>query len=177
MNPQETDIEHRYEALKRKAFADAPELTVTELVALQATTGKRVLLCDVRTDAEFAVSTLPGARLRAELEADLTAARGDADTTVVCFCTIGARSGAATLALRRQGINALNLRGSVLAWTHAGGELVEPATGQPTRRVHTYAADWSLQAPGYEAVVFERPPHARTLLSLVRDKARALFGA
>jgi sodium/bile acid cotransporter 7 len=176
MESKQEEIESRYLALKRKAFADAPELTVAELLALRSG-GKRVLLCDVRTDAEFAVSTLPGARLRSELDADLLAARGDADTTVVCFCTIGARSGAATLALRRQGINALNLRGSVLAWTHAGGELVEPATGQLTRRVHTYAADWSLQAAGYEAIVFERPPHARSLLSLMRDKARALFGA
>lgn len=166
------EIEARYEALKAKAFVDAPEVTVAELQAMQPPP----VLCDVRTPAEWAVSTLPGALRREELELDLEPYRGADAPAVVCFCTIGARSGAAALALRARGVNALNLRGSLLAWTHAGGQLVEPATGQPTRRVHTYSAEWALQAPGYEAVAFERPPLVRGLLALARDKARAWLG-
>ncbi len=169
------EIERKYVALKAKAYAAAPELTCKELLALQRDGKKPLVLCDVRSDAEWEVSTLPGARRRADVEAELGALAPN--TTVVCFCTIGARSGAAVLALRRAGVDAVNLRGSVLSWTHEGGQLVEPATGLPTKRVHTYSADWTLQASGYDAVVFEKPPHGTTLFGLLRDKARALFGA
>lgn len=169
---KQEQTEALYLKLKQKSFAAAPELTVEELLRLQAS-GARLQLCDTRSEAEHAVSTLPGAQRRETLDLDALRA---ADTKVVCFCTIGARSGVAALALRSQGIDAVNLRGSVLLWTHASQPLVVPATGEPTRRVHCYSADWCLQAAGYEPVVFDRPPTARTLLSLLRDKVRAVTG-
>ena len=165
-------IDALYVKLKQKTFSTAPEVTVEELLALKAS-GARVFVCDTRTEAEHEVSSLPGAQRKEAVDWD---ARRAEDAKVVCMCTVGARSGVACLALRKQGLDAVNLRGGILAWTHAGQPLVVPATGEPTRRVHVYSKDWSLQAPGYEPVVFDRPPTARTLLSVLRDKLKATFG-
>ena len=169
------EIEQRYASLKAKAFAAAPEISVAELLQLQQASNSAVVLCDVRSPEECATSTLPGAQSRAAVDADLDALR-QRKATVVCVCTIGARSGVATLALRAKGIEAVNLKGGILAWTHAQGQLVEPATGASTRRVHVYSADWALQADGFEPVSFARPPAGATLLGVLRDKAAALFG-
>ncbi len=176
----QAEIAARYTSLKAKGFAGVPEVSVEELLELQRAAalpgGPRLVLCDVRTDAEWAISTLPGAQRREDVQASLAELRA-ANATVCCFCTIGARSGTAAQALRRDGLNALNVAGSILAGTHAGQPLVEPATGAPTKRVHVYASDWALQADGYEPVVFEKPPHGKTLLGFLRDKAKALLGS
>lgn len=100
------------------------------------------------------MSTIPGAISRAEFEARDRASLG-ADTTVVAFCTIGARSGTYTKQLRQQGVKAFNLRGCILAWANEGQPLVtcgappgrEPT---PTRRLHVFAKSWALAPPDYE---------------------------
>lgn len=165
-------VDALYVKLKQQTFAAAPEVSVEELLRLQAS-GQRVLVCDTRTEEEWAVSSLRGAVRKEAVAWDTL--RAD-EPTVVCMCTVGARSGAACLALRKQGINAVNLRGGILAWTHANQPLVVPATGEATRRVHCYSKSWCLQEPSYEAVVFDRPPTARTLLTVLNDKLRAVFG-
>jgi sodium/bile acid cotransporter 7 len=50
----------------------------------------------------------------------------------------------------RRGVDVLNLEGSVLAWTHAGGPLVRD--GVSTKRLHVYGRRWNLAADGYETV-------------------------
>ena len=81
----------------------------------------------------------------------------------VCYCTIGYRSGqyAEKMAKAAAGgtddARYFNLYGSILAWTHAGGACVVPATGERTTRVHTFGKQWSCVADGYEAVYFKRP--------------------
>jgi sodium/bile acid cotransporter 7 len=122
-----------------------PELTVAELEVLQRQ--RKVLLVDVREPRERRVSTLPGAISREELEARRVEA---GDAVLVAYCTIGLRSGRYARRLRARGYEAYNLRGSILAWTHAGGELA--SEGRPTRRVHVVARRWALQAQGYEPV-------------------------
>ena len=49
-----------------------------------------------------------------------------------------------------EGWKASNLRGSIVSWTHVGGDLVKD--GAPTKRVHVYGRKWNLLADGYEAV-------------------------
>ena len=46
--------------------------------------------------------------------------------------------------------DAVNLKGSILPWVHAGQELVDD-TG-PTRRVHVHGREWGLLPAGYEPV-------------------------
>ena len=44
-----------------------------------------------------------------------------------------------------------NLAGSMLAWTHADGELVD-SDGNPTKRLHVFGKRWNLAADGYEGI-------------------------
>lgn len=127
-------------------FPDVPVVSVEELVA--ALEGEAPpLLVDVRQQEERAVSTLPGAVSQGELESmagDLEGRR------IVTYCTIGYRSGLYAAELRRRGLDAYNLEGSILAWTHAGLPLEHD--GEETRRVHVFGPRWNLAADGYEAV-------------------------
>ena len=76
-------------------------------------------MCD--RNYEIAVSRIPGAVTAAEFESNLEQYQ---DAVAIAYCTIGHRSGLYAQKLQQQGINVFNLEGSLLAWTHAGGELV-----------------------------------------------------
>jgi sodium/bile acid cotransporter 7 len=129
----------------RGRFSGVPEVSAAELAGLQAS--RPILLVDVRNPEERAVSIIPGAITAEELEERWNEAL---TRPVVTYCTIGHRSGIAARKLRERGVDAYNLAGAILAWTHHGGELVD-AEG-PTRRVHVGGPKWALQADGYEPV-------------------------
>lgn len=105
------------------------------------------VLVDVRSPAERAVSTLPGAITREEFEGQLDEL---GDCTVVAYCTVGARSSRYARRMGRRGVPVLNLEGSLLAWTHAGGELTDGSSS--TKRLHVFGPRWNLPADGYEGV-------------------------
>ncbi len=130
----------------RASFPEAPELTVEDLLR-RLQQGGEVVLVDVRTEPEQAVSMIPGAISRQEFQRRRQEFDG---RTVVTYCTIGYRSGLVTQELRQQGWDAYNLEGSILAWTHAGQVL--ESEGSETRRVHVYGRKWDLAADDYEAV-------------------------
>ncbi len=122
-----------------------PELTVDELRELQSQ--EKIVLVDVRTPAEQVVSMIPGAITASEFEENRESYEG---ATIVTYCTIGGRSGRYANDLLAAGVKAYNLRGAILAWTHAGGDLVD--TEGPTRRVHVHGRKFALTADGYEPV-------------------------
>ena len=122
-----------------------PELTVDELRQLQSQ--EEIVLVDVRTPDEQVVSMIPGAITATDFEDNRRSYEG---ATVVTYCTIGGRSGKYAKGLVDAGVKAFNLRGAILAWTHAGGELVD--TEGPTRRVHVHGRKFDLTADGYEPV-------------------------
>ena len=141
-----------------------PEITADALMAemLDAGTGnKPYVLVDVRTADERAVSSIPGSVSSADYESNFDAKYRD--ERVVAYCTIGYRSGKYVEKLiEEKGVDAYNLRGSVLAWTHAGGELVDGGgsgggSGAPTTRVHTFGKKWALARSGYDSVWFNVP--------------------
>ena len=130
----------------RPQFADVPEVdaaTLREDLARGA-----VVLVDVRSAKERATSMIPGAITTDEFQQRKNELAG---SSVVTYCTIGYRSSTYAQRLLKDGWEVRNFHGSVLAWTHAGGELVDPE-GKPTRRVHVFAERWSLTADGYEPV-------------------------
>lgn len=137
-------IEAMYEGYK-KSFPDVPDVTPQEAAALQQEDD--ALLLDIRTPEEQAVSRIPGAITAETFEADPAAYR---DRPIITYCTIGARSGTYARDLRRDGWDARNLRGSILAWTHAHQPLEDPQ-GNPTQHLHVYGAQWNLAAEGYDA--------------------------
>ncbi len=137
-------IESLYETSKQH-FPGVPEIVPQELQTLQD--NGRVLLVDVRRPDEQAVSMLPGAITKKEFEQRSEEFEG---ATVVTYCTLGHRSGLYAKRLQAKGWRVHNLKGSILAWTHAGGELVDGEG--PTQRVHVCGPSWDLAADGYEPV-------------------------
>ncbi|MCY3676042.1 MAG: rhodanese-like domain-containing protein [Gemmatimonadetes bacterium] len=143
----------RYAAVLRfveQLKADYPDVPTISADSLsRALPSTDIVLVDVRSDAERAVSTLPGA-ITAEAFEDRLDEFRRSGRTLVAYCTIGARSSAYARRMRARGVDMTNLEGSVLAWTHAGGML--SSEGVPTRRLHVYGRRWNLAADGYVTV-------------------------
>ncbi|MFT6143146.1 MAG: sodium/bile acid cotransporter 7 [Myxococcota bacterium] len=110
------------------------------------------VLVDVRPEEERSVSIIPGAISTDEYTAssDMYAGR-----QVVTYCTVGIRSGFEANRMRRDGVDVLNFKGSILAWTHIDGPLIRPS-GETTRQVHVYGPKWNYAATDYESVVTDR---------------------
>jgi rhodanese-related sulfurtransferase len=138
-------IDTLYQAY-RKDFPDVKEITPQEVEAMQK--AGNLVLVDVRSREEQAISMIPGA---IAAEAFAAAEANYRNKTIVTYCTIGARSGIYADELRKKGFEVFNLKGSLLAWTHAGLPL-ENSEGKDTKRVHVYGKKWDLVADGYEAV-------------------------
>ena len=102
------------------------------------------LLLDVRTEAEFTISHLPGARRLepgAPLPPDLLAL--PRTTPLVTYCAVSYRSAVAAEALKAAGFsNVQNLEGSIFRWANEGHPLV--AAGGPVHRVHGFGSMWRL---------------------------------
>lgn len=102
----------------------------------------RPVLLDVRAPKEFAVSRIPGS-IRADKDAVSQLQRlGVApDDPVIVYCSIGYRSSLLAEKLQKVGFsNVRNLEGSIFAWAHAGGDLVN-AHGE-AEGVHPYNRWW-----------------------------------
>ena len=140
--PSSPNIELMYQEY-RKSFPEILELTVDDFLKLRSE--QQVVLVDVRTDAERAVSVIPGAISEADFDAHRDHFR---NLPVIAYCTIGYRSG--LFAKKTAGPKVYNLIGGVLAWARAGQEF--SSADRPTRRVHVYGKEWDLLPDGYTAV-------------------------
>lgn len=129
-----------------REFPQVKGIEVQKLQQLQQQ-GKEVVLVDVRSPAEIAVSKIPGAITQQEFEANLEQYK---NSTIVAYCTIGYRSGKYADLWRQQGIEIFNLEGSLLAWSHIKGKLVD-AKGT-TNKVHVFGRQWQLTADDYQPV-------------------------
>lgn len=138
-------IETLYAKYERK-FPTVEGITASELLQSQEEVTEYILV-DVRKPKEQAVSMIPGAITRKEFEEQGDSLRGK---KIVTYCTAGYRSGLYAQEIQARGWQVLNLEGSLLSWTHAGGPLVDDQG--PTKRLHVYSADWSLEASDYEPV-------------------------
>lgn len=110
------------------------------------------VLVDCRTDAERLVSTIPGAVSQQSLLDSLAVGTetkkgsppptlaGRAHPRIVCFCTVGMRSGLFAKRLLRDHpeLDVFNMDGALVAWLHQGGQVVTPE-GVPTTTVHTFS--------------------------------------
>ncbi len=138
-------IREKYRRATLWGLRTAPEIEVEEAMILLRRGD--ALLVDARTEQEREVSIIPGAITIAELSSALAARTTRAP--VIVYCTIGARSATTTRRLVRQGVEARNLVGGVLAWAHAGGTFERD--GEPTQKVHVYGPSWDLLPEGFES--------------------------
>ena len=109
---------------------------------LQAQEG--VLYLDIRSQEEFDVSHIAGARMidyesfEAEDVSDIPR-----DTTIVVYCSVGYRSERVGEKLQEMGFTDVkNLYGGIFDWKNKDNEVVNEL-GQPTDSVHTYNFLWS----------------------------------
>lgn len=124
-------------------FPDLPQTDPDALARDLAAPGARpVVLLDVRSDREYAVSRLPGARHAPDVDAALAVlADRPAGARVIAYCSVGVRSARLAAALRARGSAPVeNLRGSIFAWAHRGLPLRD-ARG-PVTHVHPFDAAW-----------------------------------
>ena len=137
-------VEEMVEEVERR-FPEVEAVTVEEVGRLLET--GTVVLVDARASREREVSWIPGSITSEEFEQDPDRY---ADLTVVAYCTIGHRSSEYAKRQNEEGRPVLNLRGSLLSWTHAGAPLVGP--DGPTNRLHVYGETWNLAPARYETI-------------------------
>jgi len=177
-----TDRRTRVEALYRdlrtgSGYTHVPEVWPKDLHArlVQDASSRRpcsasnLVLVDVRERDERKVSRLHRCAIsRDECMAMLRDGRLR-DRDVVAYCTVGHRSGMFASRLRARGVDAKNLAGSVLLWTHEGYPLVDEHD-QETRHVHVYSQEWSLEADGYQPVWYARAPTFHVAVREIKER-------
>lgn len=104
----------------------------------------QVVLLDIRSEAEFAVSHLTNAQLvpyegfSARMVEDLSR-----QTPIVVYCSVGYRSERIGEQLQKMGFTSVrNLYGGIFDWKNKGYPVVN-AQNVPTDSVHTYNKNWS----------------------------------
>lgn len=130
---------------KERFFKESDDLTVEKIVKMSAT--KEIIFVDVRNKKEQDVSMIASAIAHQEFDPNKTAYR---DKTVVCYCTIGSRSGKYCQDLKGQGFEAYNMIGGILLWVYDGQELVD--NNGATKRAHVYGKRWNLLPDHYQSV-------------------------
>ena len=149
--PEALTVPERLEAVDKmysdyqEGFPDVPEVGPEELS--QAMEDGQTVVVDVREPREWDVSRIPGAIALDTFESNQAQYK---DRPIVAYCTIGYRSGQFAQRMIQDGFNVSNLRGSILAWAHAGHPLVNK-DGETTR-VHVYGPQWDLLPDGFESV-------------------------
>lgn len=145
----------REKRLVRSKFPLVRQLQPAELAALlKEEQLRKPILLDVRTQAEFDVSHLPGAR-RVEPDARPANVKASLDPNrpVVLYCSVGFRSSALAEKLMKAGMtDVFNLEGSIFAWANEGRPL--ELDGKPASKVHPYNKTFGkMLLPNYRADV------------------------
>ena len=127
----------------RHRFPKVQWITTAELADWLANKQRQPpVLLDVRTEEEWNVSHLPGAR-RVDPNAPVEEAISGMpkETPIVTYCAVGYRSGALATKLREAGFtNVRNLEGSIFQWANERRPLVRE--DQPVTTVHPYSSLW-----------------------------------
>lgn len=82
--------------------------------------GKRPLVLDVRQPGEYQNGHIAGAKLIPLGQLSRRIKELPQNREIVCVCASGNRSGSATRALTKAGLNAVNMKGGMHSWRRAG---------------------------------------------------------
>jgi rhodanese-related sulfurtransferase len=105
------------------------ELTARE--AIEAVKGGAYLL-DVREQHEWDAGHAPEAHLLPMSQLNERVGEVPDDREVLVVCHLGGRSAQVTAALRRNGYNAVDVLGGMVAWRDAEGELTADNGSEPS---------------------------------------------
>ncbi len=102
---------------------------------------ERLLVLDVRTEDEYAVSHIEGARRLDPDEPDVASLQITPEDTVVVYCSVGYRSAAVVEQLERAGVHDVyNLEGGVFGWASEGRPVYRGE--ERVTEVHPYDRLW-----------------------------------
>lgn len=127
----------------QKGFKTVSVITIEEIKNCK----KPITMIDVRDKVEQEVSMIPAAITKEEFEKDKNKYK---NTLIVTYCTIGYRSGAYAEELIKQGFDAKNLKGSILAWVLCGEPVLKD--GKEVLAVHVYSEKWNILPIKYKGV-------------------------
>jgi rhodanese-related sulfurtransferase len=129
------------DVLIRSQHPTVNEIPTDSLAALLQA-GLSPVLIDVREEAEFRVSHLPGAVHMAPGEVDFAFFDSlDLDQQIVTYCSVGLRSAALAERLAEAGFsNVFNLKGSIFRWANEERPLFQGP--DPAHQVHPYDRLW-----------------------------------
>lgn len=143
------DLE-RIKSITRAAYPEVAQLPIETLEGwMQAR--KPLLLVDVRSPGEFAVSHLRGAINVRSAKEIAEAARKRETSEIVLYCSVGFRSSRLAQILSERGVaNVMNLEGSIFEWVNEGHPVYRGETA--VSKVHPYGKRWAgLLKPGLAA--------------------------
>ena len=139
-------------------FADVRTISTVQLAQALLQSGRntqatKLVLLDIRSAEEFAVSHLPGARNvppDAVIDfAERELAGLERSQPIVVYCSVGVRSAAAARDLQFLGFSQVkNLQGSLFQWANEGRAVVAGVHGSPEGQassavaVHPYNGFW-----------------------------------
>lgn len=141
-----------YALMLRTLYKNTVPVIQPALLAEKLKSGTPVVLLDTRSEKEFRVSHLPGARLVAfdYFSAGAVSAIPK-DSEIVVYCSVGYRSERIGEKLQALGYTKVhNLYGGIFEWANQGRPVYE---GQKkTNRVHAYSRAWGIWLNNSEKV-------------------------
>jgi adenylyltransferase/sulfurtransferase len=119
------------QAAEAKAQSEIPEMTVTQLKELMDSDAKDYVLIDVRNPHEYDIASIPGAILIPLSEIENGSAVEKVKDLVngsrlIAHCKMGGRSAKALAILKQAGIEGINVKGGISAWSQE----VDPSVPQ-----------------------------------------------
>lgn len=125
------EIKHKFNTVKH--------ITVEEFTS-HPENNEELLIIDVRDQAEYEVSHIPGA-IHMPLAKNIAALAIEKDKDIIVYCSVGYRSAIVAQKLQELGINNVtNLEGSIFSWANQGLPLNNRVGF--TKEVHPYNQHW-----------------------------------
>ncbi len=141
-----------YALLLKSLYKKTVPLVQPALLSAEIEQGAPLLLLDTRSEKEYRVSHLQGARFLSydHFSAEAMAAIPK-NREIVVYCSVGYRSERIGEKLQELGFtNVRNLYGGIFAWANEGNPVYE---GQKkTNRVHAYSRTWGVWLKNAEKV-------------------------
>lgn len=135
-----------WRAVQQMIATEYPDVPTTSTDALAKrladTTAEKPVLLDARSQEEYTVSHLRGARrVEPGAEAYPSLDTLTADRPIVVYCSVGYRSAGVAQTLREQGFtNVFNLKGSIFRWANEARPVYR--NGRRVEAVHPYDTSW-----------------------------------
>ncbi len=121
--------------------------TVRNILPKEALSLKDAIYVDVRDEKEIKVSQIKNSITKKQLLDNLENYK---DKKIISYCTIGYRSGKFTETLMGKKIEAYNLKGGLLLWSHENLQVYN--NDLVTNQIHVYDSPWDLLKSGYVAI-------------------------